>query len=50
MTNNLPVISCVEMKQITPCVTAVWHRNIQYQATHFEGLMEYEKQFAQFLW
>lgn len=44
MTNNLPVISCVEMKQISPCVTVVWHsRDIPYKATHYEGLMEYKK-------
>lgn len=44
MAGNLPAISCVEMKHISPCVTVVWHnRNIPYQATHYEGLMEYEK-------
>lgn len=44
MANNFPVVSCVEMKQISPCVTAVWHsRNIPYQAANYEGLMEYEK-------
>lgn len=44
MTNNLAVISCVEIKLISPCVTVVWHcRNIPHQAAHYEGLMEYEK-------
>lgn len=32
------------MGLISPCVTVVWQsRNIPYQATHYEGLMEYEK-------
>lgn len=34
----------LRMRQISPCVTLVWHsRKIPYQATHYEGLMEYEK-------
>lgn len=56
MMNDHSLIYCVEIKQVSPLVTVMWHsRNIPYQARHYEDLMEHEKplwrkQVAQFLW